>query len=184
MFIALNGVPALIRLLERKESSLVSTALYCLCNITYHATGEPIEAMIAAGFLNRLKTLLLDSSMSEDIRRPAAGIVGHLSAGSSQQIQAVIESGIFENIRYNIVHDDISTKKEAATAVANVAIHGTADQVRYLVHRVGIIKPFCELVHLNNDDIDEIIKEGLLHFLKKAGADILSFPISGIEEIK
>lgn len=136
-----------------------------------------VDTVLEAGFLNHMEKLLNDRSSK--IVETALFTISNVTAGNAQQIQAVIDAGIFEHIRNVMVHahGDICTQREAAYVIANTTESGTPEQIRYLFQRVGILKPFCNLIHLNDDQLRLVVKDGLFDFLKIAGTDIFTDPI-------
>lgn len=135
-----------------------------------------VDVALKAGVLEHMKKLLndSDSKMVEN----AAFTISNITAGNTQQIQAVIDAGIFENIRNLLVHDDICVVREAALAIANTSSSGTPKQILYLCERVGILKPFCDLIRLNDEQLDLVVKDGLNDFLNIAGTDILTLRVA------
>lgn len=130
-----------------------------------------------AGFLNHMKKLLNDSRSK--IVKNAAFAISKFTAGTRKQVQAVIDAGLFEDLCNVMVDGDIRAKIEAAYAVANTADCGTSEQIRYLFHRVGILKPFCDLIGSKDEQLDMIVKDGMFNFLKIAGTEILTLPAEG-----
>lgn len=164
-------VPSLIRLSNRKESDVAFPALRGIRGIV-SGNDAQVDAVLEAGILKHMKKLLTDSSSK--ITESAGFTVSNITAGSAQHVQAVIDAGVFEDIRNVLAHGKICAKKEAAYAVANISGSGTTEQILFLCQRVGILQPFCDLIRLNNEELDLIVKDGLYGFLKTAGSDILT----------
>lgn len=164
----------MIHLLDRREVDIVLPTLRSITNISSGSNAQ-VDVALEAGLLDHMKKLLNHTSSA--IVERAAFIISNVSAGSTRQIKAVIDAGIFEDLRNVMEHGDTCAKKEAAYAIANVADHGTPEQILYLFQRVGILKPFRELVNLGDAVVDAIVKDGLFAFFKSAGTDIFQDPI-------
>lgn len=162
-------MPSFVSLLGRAETDIVLPVLQCIGNIAI-GTHSQTDVILAAGVLNYMKRLL--STGASKIVNRTARIISNITAGSVQQIQAVIDAGIFENVRDMMEFGDIRARREAAYVVANAAIGGTTEQIRYLTQNARILKPFCDLLQLNDSQLDVVVKDGWSAFLKTA----LTFP--------
>lgn len=172
----------MIRLLDRREIEIVLPTLRCITNISSGSIAQ-VDVALEAGLLDYMKKLLNHTSSA--IVERAAFTISNISAGSVRQIKAAIDAGIFEDLRNVMEHGDAIAKKEAAFAIAHVAGHGTPEQILYLFQRVGILKPFRELVNLGDVEVDAIVKDGLFAFFKIGGTDIFQVPIqeNGVSDL-
>lgn len=62
------------------------------------------------------------------MRKEVVWSVSNLTAGSSEQIQMIIDCGLFDQLIHLMMHDDPTIKKEAIWAIAN-ATSNCSDQV-------------------------------------------------------
>lgn len=81
-----------------------------------------------------------------NIVKEAAWTISNITAGNAQQIQAVIDANIFEELCKVLETGDFRSQKEAAWVITNATSSGTAEQIVYLIERVGILKPYCNLL--------------------------------------
>lgn len=158
-------MPSLVRLLGREEIDIVLPVLQSVGNLAL-GTLSQTDVILAAGVLNYMKKLLCTGNSK--IVNKTARIISNITAGNVQQIQAVIDAGIFETVRNMMEYGDIRARREAAYVVKNAAIGGTPEQIRYLTRHVRILKPFCDLLQLNDDQLDVVVKDGWEAFLKTA----------------
>lgn len=162
-------MPSLIRLLDREENDIIVPALRGIRSIVSGSDAH-VDVALNAGLLKYLKKFLSDSTSSRVEKVVFA--ISNITVGKAQHIQAVIDAGIFEDIRNVLTDGDIGAKKEAAIALRNTSHSGTPEQILYLFQRVGILEPFCDLIHLNDEQVDSMVKDGLYDFIKIAGTDI------------
>ena len=109
-------------------------------------TGNDIQTqvIINCGALACLLQLL-QANHKKSIKKEACWTISNITAGTKDQIQAVIDSTIIPPLISLLAHAEFDIKKEAAWAISNATSGGTADQIRYLVHQ-GAIKPLCDLL--------------------------------------
>lgn len=162
-------VPSLIRLLDRDENDIIVPALRGIRSIVSGGDAH-VDVALEAGLLKYLKKFLSDSTSSRVEK--VVFTISNITVGNAKHIQAVIDAGIFDDIRNVMIYGDIGAKKEAAFALRNTSQNGTPEQIIYLFQRVGILEPFCDLIHLNDEQIDSMVKDGLYDFIKIAGTDI------------
>ncbi len=124
------------------------------------------------------------------IRTDVCWALSNMTAGTKNQLQAVIDAAIFPKLFELIRSSDLEVQVEAGHAVAN-ATRGNENQVWYLIHE-GVIPVFCSL--LQEEYLDSVgieILFGLskvLHAGKKRGRleDVIRMVLDcdGIERIK
>lgn len=107
---------------------------------------------------------LLRSSRN-NIVKEAAWTISNITAGNPAQINHVIEEGLFDDIREVLQGGEFRSQKEAAWVITNVTSSGTDEQVFYLLDKVGILKPFCELMASRDARCVLVILNGLKNLL-------------------
>lgn len=103
---------------------------------------------------------LLKSSRN-NIVKEAAWTISNITAGNSVQIQTVIDSGVFEDICEVLKHGEFRSQKEAAWVVTNVTSSGTPQQIFFLIEKVGVLKPFCDLLDSKDARCVLVVLSGL-----------------------
>ena len=73
-------------------------------------------------------------------------VCGFLS-GTSDQIQSVVNAGVFPKLIELLRSSEFDIQKEAAWAVSNATSGGSPDQIMYLVQQ-GTIPPLCALLNV------------------------------------
>jgi hypothetical protein len=71
--------------------------------------------------------------------------VSNITAGTMEQINAVIESGCIVPIVHLLTHGEIEIKREAAWAISNATSAGELSQIQHLV-QYGCMPPLCQLL--------------------------------------
>lgn len=96
-----------------------------------------------------------------NIVKEAAWTISNITAGNAQQIQAVIDANIFEELTKVLETGDFRSQKEAAWVITNATSSGTAEQIVYLIERVGILKPYCNLLESKDARTILVVLTGL-----------------------
>jgi len=163
------AVPArCVELLMHEEVAVKTPALRTVGNIV---TGDDIQTqvIVSCGALTKLLALL--SHERKGIRKEACWTISNITAGSKEQIQAVIDANIVPILVDLLDNEEFDIKKEAAWAISNATSGGSAEAIHKLVD-MGCIKPFCNLLKMDNDPkIIAVALEGLENILKVGQAD-------------
>jgi len=157
-------VPNLVKLLANSEIRIVTPALRALGNIVTGSDNQT-SAVINAGGLHVISNLLSHPKMN--VVKEAAWTVSNITAGPPEQIQAVIESGCMGPLIEVMANGDFKAKKEAAWAITNLTSGGTVDQIVFLCSS-GVIKPFCDLLDVNDEKAVCVVMDGLNNLLATA----------------
>lgn len=104
----------------------------------------------------------------KNIRKEACWTISNVTAGTSEQIQAVINSGIIPKLIQLLNVAEFEIQKEAAWALSNATSGGTPEQIFYIVSQ-GALAPLCRLLEVHDARIATVALEGLDNILK-AGA--------------
>lgn len=158
-------VPNLVRLLGMDENLVIVPALRSVGNIV---TGNDTQTdvVLASGAMMHMKKLL--NNNRSNIVKEAAWTVSNVTAGNPQQIQKVLEAGIFEEICKVLQSGDYRAQKEAAWVITNTSSSGTPEQVVYLMERVGILKPYCDLLSSSDTRTILVVLTGLRNLFQLA----------------
>lgn len=119
--------------------------------------------VLNAGALKHLRPLL--KSPRNNIVKEAAWTISNITAGNANQIQRVIDAGLFEDICEVLQGGEFRSQKEAAWVVTNVTSSGNEEQILYLIENVGILKPFCDLMTSKDARCVLVILSGLKNLL-------------------
>lgn len=79
----------------------------------------------------RLTNLHMHSHPKENIRKETCWAMSNMTAGTVQQVQAVIDHNIVPMLLETLKKDTYRVRKEAAWAVNNIVNGGTEAQVKY-----------------------------------------------------
>jgi len=158
-----------VNLLSHELSTVQTPALRVIGNIV---TGDDLQtqAAITAGCLPALKSMLDKAESKKSIKREVCWTLSNITAGTTYQIQSVIDAGIVESLIWHMIHSDFDIAKEAAWAIANATSSGEPRQIHYLVQQ-GCLKPLCELVRQRDVKVVAVSLEGLENILLK-GEDL------------
>ncbi|KFK30907.1 hypothetical protein AALP_AA6G041500 [Arabis alpina] len=136
-------IPRLIELLSHSSSAVLFPALRTIGNIVSgdeHHTQTVLDHQVLPCLLN-----LLMNTYETKFKKEACWTIANITAGNSNQIQAVIEAGIIQSLVWMLQTAEFEVKKEAAWGISNATSNGTHDQIKFMV-RQGCIKPLCDLL--------------------------------------
>lgn len=91
--------------------------------------------------------------------------ISNITAGTADQIQAVIESNIIPPLVSILKNEEFDIQKEAAWAISNATSGGRDEQLQYLIQQ-GVIPPLCELFNCPDAKIILVAMEGLENLLR------------------
>ncbi|CAA7398355.1 unnamed protein product [Spirodela intermedia] len=160
--------PRLVGLLLHPSPSLLIPALKTVGNIVSEDDFQT-QYMIDCQALPSLLSLL-KHTRNKDIKREVCWTISNITAGTTEQIQAVIDADIIPYLVHLLQTDDFGVKREAAWAIAFVASGGTPEQIKYLV-REGCIKPVCGLLSCPDKDLVRVCLQFLGHILSVGKAE-------------
>jgi hypothetical protein len=92
-------------------------------------------------------------------------MISNITAGTREQIQAVIEANIIAQLVQLLVTADFDMKKEAAMSISHVTSGGSPAQIKYLVQK-GCIKPLCDLLTCNDPHLVTVALQCIENVLK------------------
>jgi hypothetical protein len=92
-------------------------------------------------------------------------MLSNITAGSTAQIQAVIDSGLTQPLIEALRAGDFKTRKEAAWAVSNLSTGGTVAQIRYLAEQ-GVIQPVIGMLSSQESRLLQICLECVSNLLR------------------
>lgn len=103
------------------------------------------------------------------IRKETCWTISNITAGSTEQIQEVINHGLIPPVIQLLSGADFDIKKESAWAISNATAGGTAQQVDYLVEQ-QCIKPLVDLLCVSDAKVIVVALEALENILKNGEA--------------
>ncbi|XP_047316639.1 importin subunit alpha-like isoform X2 [Impatiens glandulifera] len=158
-----NVCSRLVELLVHPSPSVLIPALRTVGNIV---TGDDVQTQIMIEH-QALPSLLnlLTQNYKKSIKKEACWTISNITAGSKEQIQAVIDSGIFLPLIQLLHTGEFEIKKEASWAISNATSGGTNEQIKFLVS-LGCIRPLCDLLVCPDPRIVTVCLEGLENILK------------------
>jgi hypothetical protein len=119
--------------------------------------------MVDLGVVNALIPLL--KSPKKSIRKETAWTMSNITAGTPEQLNAMIQSTAFADIINVINHDDIEVKKEAIWAICNAVSIGSPETIAHLVN-LGAIEAVCTLLDGKDSRTLVVTMEGIRYILK------------------
>lgn len=91
----------------------------------------------------------------KSIIKEACWTISNITAGTKEQISAVIESCCIEPIVHLLKHGELEIKREAAWAISNATSGGDISQIQQLV-QYGCIPPLCELLRVMDHRVVQV----------------------------
>jgi len=165
MVIDANVVPFLVPLLVHSEVKVQTAAVRAVGNIVT-GTDEQTQVVLNCGVLKHFPALL--AHPKEKINKEAVWFLSNITAGNQNQVQAVIDAGLIPQVIFHLAQADFQTQKEAAWAISNLTISGNKEQVEYAVEK-GVIPPFCNLLTAKDNQVVQVVLDGINNILKMAG---------------
>ncbi|KAF8047643.1 hypothetical protein N665_2903s0004 [Sinapis alba] len=155
-------IPRLIDLLDHSAPAVLIPALRTIGNIV---TGDDTQTQTVLNHQVLPRLLhLLTNPYKKSIKKEACWTISNITAGSSIQIQGVIEAGIIQSLVGVLHNAEFEVKKEAAWGISNATSGGTHDQIKFLVNQ-GCIKPLCDLLTCPDPRILTVCLEALENIL-------------------
>ena len=93
----------------------------------------------------------------KSIVKEACWTVSNITAGTKEQINAVIESGCVVPIVHLLTHGEIEIKREAAWAISNATSAGDLNQIQHLV-QYGCVPPLCQLLRAMDQRVVQVCR--------------------------
>lgn len=85
----------------------------------------------------------------------ACWTISNITAGTREQIGAVVDAGCIDPIVHLLKHGELEIKREAAWAISNATSGGDLAQIQRLVS-YGCIPPLCELLRVMDQRIVQV----------------------------
>jgi len=142
-----GGLAYLVQLLEHSSPHVRHPALRTIGNIVT-GSDDLTQKVLNLGVLKKLQRLLLDQA---PIKREACWTISNITAGSKEQIEAVISANLFPPLIQVLKTERYEISKEALWAISNATSGGSDVQVSFLVHQ-GVIPPLCNFLKLNTNN--------------------------------
>ncbi|GAB2281734.1 hypothetical protein Dimus_016303 [Dionaea muscipula] len=160
--------PKLVELLLHPSPTVLIPALRTVGNIV---TGDDMQTQIIIDY-QALPCLLnlLTNNYKKSIKKEACWTISNITAGTREQIQAVIAAGLVAPLVNLLQIAEFDIKKEAAWAISNATSGGSNEQIKFLVQE-GCIKPLCDLLACPDPRTLTVCLEGLENILKVGEAE-------------
>jgi len=163
-------VKKLVSLLGHFEIRVCTAALRAVGNIAT-GTDEQTQIVLDLGALNYMNPLLTHSKVQ--IAKEAVWFISNITAGNANQIQAVVDAYLLPLIVDLLDRGDFQIQKEAAWAITNVTIMGKPEHIVYLV-QLGVIKPLCDLLNIQDNQIIQVVLDGISNILQRSDEQLES----------
>ena len=166
-------------MLQNNDTDFIFPAIRLLGHIV---TGneDQTNAVLQCGFLHRICTLMLHPS--KVIRKETCWTISNITAGSCDQIQAVIDSNIIPSVIYRIQVDEFEVKKEAAWILTNALNNSHATQISQILEHTNATI-LCEILKIPNEKVVLAGLEAAENAMKACYAYIEAFETAGILSI-
>lgn len=93
----------------------------------------------------------------KSIVKEACWTVSNITAGTKEQIDAVIQSGCIGPIVHLLAHGETEVKREAAWAISNATAAGDLGHIQRLV-QFGCLPPLCHLLHAMDQRVVQVCR--------------------------
>lgn len=183
--IQLDVIPVFVKMLQLPQIIIVNPVLRMLGNIT-HGKDEDTQAVIDAGCITCLTVLL--NHPHKIIRMEACWIISNITAGTSKQIQCIMnDEFVFPKLVSLCLNDVGDVQREAVWAICNMTKKASPEQITWLMQN-GIIDLFdhflekknqsgAKIINVVQEAIIEILNCGKDNFTDAAGNNKLNEPL-------
>jgi hypothetical protein len=163
---------SLVPLLAHPSSTVVTPALRTLGNLV---TGDDAQTqqVLDGGVLQAMFRLATGSKTwaNATMRKELAWAISNVAAGTSAQIEALVNAGLVPVLVELLQDADKKVRKEAAWAVANLACGGSTASVARAME-LGVFQPFAALLSAEESASDDtkVLKmklDGVKHLFAK-----------------
>ncbi|KAL1221524.1 Importin subunit alpha-6 [Cardamine amara subsp. amara] len=156
-------VPRLVLLLAHQPPSVLIPALRTIGNLV---TGDDMQTQAVLNHQPLPALLnLLTKTYKKSIKKETCWTISNITAGTTSQIQEVIEAGIAQPLIELLQNGEFDIKKEAVWAISNATSGGSHEQIKFFVDQ-GCIKPLCDLLSCPDPRVVTVSLEGLENILK------------------
>ncbi|KAF8039310.1 hypothetical protein BT93_B1752 [Corymbia citriodora subsp. variegata] len=163
-FVIEAGVcPRLLKLLGHPSPAILVPTLKTLGNIVSGNDAQTQLVIDKQGLPFLYK--ILTQNCDRRVKKEACWVIANITAGNTNQIQAVIEAKIIPHVVSLLQHAEFRIKKEAAWAISNAITGRSHEQIQYLVCE-GCIKPLCDLLSCSDPEIIEVCLDGVESILE------------------
>ncbi|KAG2331252.1 hypothetical protein Bca4012_019175 [Brassica carinata] len=172
-------IPRIIQLLAHTSPAVLIPALRTIGNVV---TGNDVQTQTVVD--HQVLPSLLDlitKTYKKSIKKEACWAISNITAGSSNQIQAVIEAGVLQALVWVLQNAEFEVKKEAAWGISNATTGGTHDQIKFMVSK-GCIRPICDLLTCPDPRIVMVCLEAVENILV-VGEAVKSSGLTGEENL-
>jgi importin subunit alpha-6/7 len=149
------------------DSNLNATWAACMLG-NIHAN-DNLHAQVAAENVDVSRFSGLLSSPSANARKSACFALSKMVAGNKRLIQAVVDKYILRSLIDLLADSEFEVRKQAVSAVATLMVGANTTQVQALVRR-GCVRPWCNLLAVNDSETVSIVLKGLENILSKGEA--------------
>ena len=148
MLLKYNVISKCIDLLENERNEIVTRALTILGNLL---TGgqEQTKCLISHGFIPHLAKLV--SHSNKMIRKIALVALSYIAAELPDEIQCLIDAGVFLVLFERIPCEEFDIRKEILWTFHNALCSGNDDQMKYLID-AGVVPFICQMAAVEVDE--------------------------------
>jgi importin subunit alpha-6/7 len=145
------------------------TAAWAACVLGNIHTNNDLHNQLVADNIEVSRFLGLLSSPSATFRKHACFALSKIVTGNKRLIQAVVDKYILRSLIDLLADSELAVRKQAVSAVASLMVGANATQVQALVRR-GCVRPWCNLLTMNDSETVGIVLKGLENILSKGEA--------------
>ena len=106
---------------------------------------------------------LLEST-EKSVRKEVCWALSNITAGSSTQIEKVMQTDIFRKLVHMVQNDEMDIKKEASWVLSNATAGAEPPQIAMLVN-LNVLQALCRMLKVNDARVLAVVLEGITHVL-------------------
>jgi len=147
------------------KDSKLATPLIRTCGNLIAGPDETTQFLLDLGFLTYLPTLLQNKV---SLRKEICWIISNITAGTVQQIQSVLDSGLVETVIEYLKNERWEIKRECAYVIYNIIMGNDIKQIDHVIS-LGCMKPFCDLLFCSDVKIIKLVLKCIHNMLDLDG---------------
>eukprot|EP01121_Diplochlamys_sp_Union-15-3_P014872 TRINITY_DN4803_c0_g1_i3.p1 TRINITY_DN4803_c0_g1~~TRINITY_DN4803_c0_g1_i3.p1 ORF type:complete len:504 (-),score=89.77 TRINITY_DN4803_c0_g1_i3:25-1536(-) len=168
----------IVELMMYDSYAVQTPALRTVGNIV---TGDDMQTQVILNFAPNTVFLKLLNSPKKSIRKETCWTLSNITAGTKNQIQAVIE--LLPKVIELMSDDEYDVRREAAWVISNATSGGSEEQILELVDN-GCFEPLCDLLDSDDPKLILVCLEGIQNILKSGLPDDENSPSSYLKHLE
>ena len=178
--LATGVLPRVIEILSHHQVSIQLSAIRFVGNV-FSADEKFAECCIQSNALEPLAKLM--GASDNRVRKEATWALSNACAGTSGQLEAVLQLRVFPKLVYQALFDVLEVRAETVWAIGNACAVCTPEQLLYMA-QVGVLEALGSFMAQKDAQIVSLALEALKRLMDKVVLHRLEMKTCDYEEVK